>query len=204
MYIAAITGIFLSSLVNAYLAVDSVNRPFNWSFLQVLLRPRELLITFAMLLISLIIYEKYSLSVTFIKYAVLFAILITISIVDVKSMQIPNSLVIAGILTGLIFSSVTGPMEAIFRVLAGFAAGFIFLIISWLSKGGVGMGDVKLMVVIGIYMGLGLTFNILILSVIIGGIAAAAMLLTKKTDRKGTIPFAPFVLIGTVIMVLLG
>jgi prepilin signal peptidase PulO-like enzyme (type II secretory pathway) len=67
-----------------------------------------------------------------------------------------------------------------------------------------GMGDVKLLVLIGVYVG----FPAVLISLFLGSIAAFIMILvgliTKKQDLESTIPFGPFIAIGTLTYLLGG
>jgi len=145
-----------------------------------------------------------SLLVDLIKYVILLTLLFSACVVDLKSRKIPDIIIIVGILTGIFFSAIKGPEEIVIKLISGLLAALLLLLISWLSKGGVGMGDVKLIAFIGVYLGLGMTISVLSVSVILSGIAAAIILLLKKAGKNGIIPFAPFVLLGTVIMMFLG
>lgn len=73
-----------------------------------------------------------------------------------------------------------------------------------LSRGGMGAGDVKLMIVLGLYVGGSVIMQIMILSVIASAIYSIVNLIRKKTSLKAEIPFAPFVLIGTILAMALG
>jgi leader peptidase (prepilin peptidase)/N-methyltransferase len=75
----------------------------------------------------------------------------------------------------------------------GGAIGFaIFLLIAIISRGGMGWGDVKLAALIGLATGFPLVFVAIIMGAILGGIVAGALLITKRTKRRATIPFGPF------------
>lgn len=165
---------------------------------------RNLVIIAVMAICCLFLYIEYGLSIGLLKYAILLILLLAACIVDLKSGKIPDKVVLAGILTGIVFSAINGPKDVAFKLISGIIAALLLLLISWLSKGGVGMGDVKLAAFLGVYLGLGMTISVLSVSVILSGIAAAVILLSKKAGKNGTIPFAPFILLGTVILMFLG
>jgi leader peptidase (prepilin peptidase) / N-methyltransferase len=68
---------------------------------------------------------------------------------------------------------------------------------------GMGMGDVKLAAVIGAVVGFPLVFTALILGVLVGGVAAALLLVSRRIDRRGTMAYAPYLVVG-VALVLFG
>ena len=74
----------------------------------------------------------------------------------------------------------------------------IFILIR--KKEGMGMGDVKMISMIGFWMGLENTFLVLIASSLLGSIIGIGLILMKKMERSQYIPFGTFLSIGTVIV----
>lgn len=83
-------------------------------------------------------------------------------------------------------------------------AAFLFLLAHFISKGGIGMGDVKLFAVIGCYVGSRSIMSAAFLSVLSGAVYCIVMLLLKKIKLKEEIPFAPFIFVGTMLTMALG
>lgn len=134
------------------------------------------------------------------KYLVLIVILIIATIKDIKTKTISNKLILVSILLGCIFSVVFLDMAKVFdSIMGAIIGGGILLIISLLSKEGVGYGDVKLFFSVGLFLGAQETITALILSILASGIGALLLLITKKVQKSSSIPFAQFILIGTVI-----
>lgn len=145
------------------------------------------------------------------RYMVLTAALFFIAWIDWQSRRIPNRilkmlLAVRGIL--LAAEWLTYPklgLAVLLSALLGAAiGGGMFLIAHFISKGGVGMGDVKLFIVIGSYMGSGSIMTAVFLSVMASAFYSIAMLLLKKIKLKEEIPFAPFIFVGTVLTMALG
>lgn len=95
---------------------------------------------------------------------------------------------------GILFSSILG-------FLIGLA---VFGICYIVSRGGMGAGDVKLMAVLGFYLGGSVVISVMVLSVFCSAIYSIVNLVRKRTSLKAEIPFAPFVMIGTVLAMALG
>lgn len=72
----------------------------------------------------------------------------------------------------------------------------IFLVFALLSRGGMGGGDVKLAGVIGIWVGLQALAASLMVAVLLGGIVAILLLVSRSLQRKDAMPFAPFLCAG--------
>jgi leader peptidase (prepilin peptidase)/N-methyltransferase len=134
------------------------------------------------------------------------SILTTASLVDLHEMIIPNELVIAGMVFGLGFILIA-PYESQswLMALGGAAVGFgTLLLLALLVKGGMGMGDVKLAAVIGLFLGLKWVGMGLLLGFLTGGLLSALLLLFRLVSRKDHIPFGPWLAIGAAIAALYG
>jgi len=140
-----------------------------------------------------------------IKYAILILLLIIASFKDIKTRTIPNRFVLYGLVAGMILVISGSTMPTVFDSFMGFlAGGGILLAISYVSKGGIGMGDVKLMACTGLYLGLGRVLGCMVIAIIFSGAFAAVMLITSGYDRKTAIPFAPFILTGVLTIFIQG
>ena len=88
--------------------------------------------------------------------------------------------------------------------IVGAGISFILLIIALIVKSALGMGDVKMFLVIGLLYGLVDTYSILLFSIIVMAIVSIILLLIKKATRKTAIPMAPFTAIGFLLSILAG
>jgi len=87
----------------------------------------------------------------------------------------------------------------------GGTIGFVlFLLIAYLSRGGMGWGDVKLAGLIGLATGYPLVFVSIITGAILGGIVAVILLITRRRTSRGSIPFGPFLAATAMITLLWG
>jgi leader peptidase (prepilin peptidase)/N-methyltransferase len=80
----------------------------------------------------------------------------------------------------------------------------LFLISALIIRGGMGWGDVKLAILIGIITGYELIFIAILFAAISGCIFFVVLLLLKKKARKDSIPFGPFLALGAVATLLWG
>ncbi len=78
------------------------------------------------------------------------------------------------------------------HLIAAFAGGGLFLLLAILTRGGIGGGDIKLIFVLGLWMGTGLLTGTVILGFCLGGIAAVLFLLTGKKKRKEFLAYGPY------------
>lgn len=80
---------------------------------------------------------------------------------------------------------------------------FMCALISVVLKNGIGFGDVKLLIVMALFTGVTGVMNIIMLSMMMLFIVSVASLVVKKKIRTDGVPFAPSVLVGTVVSVVL-
>ena len=141
----------------------------------------------------------------FMQLALVFLVLVGIFFYDLLYQEIPDIFTYVGIMLALlgniIFSGV--PPE---EYIPGAAFGAFFFGIQLLvSKGKwVGSGDVILGLLMGILLGWKQLLLSLFIAYLLGSIVALWLLMTKKVEKNSKIPFAPFLVIGTILSVLFG
>lgn len=136
--------------------------------------------------------------------AVLAVVTVPLTLIDIRLHRLPNALTYGAALAlfaiNLAFSVGTHNFDNFVPVLlAGIVPAAALLSVALISRGGMGLGDVKLAVVLGWAAGLAsltAVFATFVIAFAIGGLYAIAVLIVKKTDRKAAIPFGPFLLAG--------
>ncbi|MBQ9697065.1 MAG: prepilin peptidase, partial [Acidaminococcaceae bacterium] len=84
--------------------------------------------------------------------------------------------------------------------LAGALTGSFVLGVVWLlSRGGLGLGDVKFIGVLGLWLGVSGVVTGLALAFVTGGVAAAVLCLFGNASLQSKVPFGPFLSLGAVI-----
>jgi leader peptidase (prepilin peptidase) / N-methyltransferase len=133
-----------------------------------------------------------------------FAVLVVLAFKDLEEQRIPNVIVLPATGIVLLAVGVLRPHHALEALVAALAAAAFLFVPSLLAKGGVGMGDVKLALLLGAALGWGVAAALLIgcLAASVGGIT----LLVRHGSgaRKTAVPFAPFLALGAVAAVALG
>ncbi len=145
----------------------------------------------------------------FISVITIFSFLIVIALIDLKTQYIYDVTVIPLAIFGICVSVLIpgrGPLLALAGYLAG---GAVFLLIAIFSlavykQEGMGMGDVKLAAATGTFLGLQGVLIMSLLSVILGSIISSYLLLSGRKHRMDPIPFGPFIVLGTFIVMLAG
>ncbi len=136
--------------------------------------------------------------------------LISVAYIDGKTHRIPNPWIVYGLAAWLAFYLIEGIMGFGWLALlmhSGFGllmGGGVLLLSAAVSKGGMGMGDVKLYAVLGLMVGWQGVFNLLLIALIGTVVYGLIMIASKKMDRKSLIPMGPFVYIAMIAAILLG
>lgn len=141
-----------------------------------------------------------------IRIIILAILLIPITIIDIKKKIIPNSLVLIGAISGIIFLFFDFDWTYIWGMLVGLGIFVAIILLSELimKKQGMGEGDAKLMGVVGILLGLPNTILTTLLSFFVGAFFCMIALITKKAEAGAEIPFGPFIAIGAIISAIWG
>lgn len=129
---------------------------------------------------------------------------------DMKKNTIPNLLLLAGlgIRAGIFVFELIFRRGEILRILlsdcaAAAAITVVCLLCMLIIKNSLGMGDLKLLALLGLFLGLSGIAAAVCLTLLASFGAAVVLLITKRKTRRDTIPFCPAVLCGTFLSVLL-
>jgi leader peptidase (prepilin peptidase)/N-methyltransferase len=132
------------------------------------------------------------------------AMLAAITLTDLERQIIPNSILLAGAVAGLILAAATDPSSLPERAIAATAAGGVLLAIGLAYPRGMGMGDVKLAAVMGLYLGSAVAPALLV-GVLAGALVGLGIMLARGSEaRKLAVPFGPFLALGGVVGLLAG
>ena len=160
-------------------------------------------------LLSLALVLKTGLTLSY-PFLLLFVLsLVTISIIDLQQMIIPDVITIPGMLVGLgvsLFPFSPPWYESLIGLLAG-GGGLLLVALAyyWISgKEGMGGGDVKLLAMIGAWMGWKALPLVLLLSSLSGTLVGALFLLIQGKGFRLRIPFGPFLSMGGVAALFFG
>ncbi|MGV8852778.1 MAG: prepilin peptidase [Rhodoglobus sp.] len=132
------------------------------------------------------------------------AVSVALTLIDLDTRTLPNKIVLPSIAAGIallaLASGGTGNWGSFVGAIAGAAALFVFyLVVAIISPRGMGMGDVKLAAVLGLYLGW-LGWGVLAVGAfaafLFGGVFAIALLLIGRARRRTAIPFGPWMIAG--------
>jgi leader peptidase (prepilin peptidase) / N-methyltransferase len=135
---------------------------------------------------------------------VFLAVLAAITLTDLERRVIPNAILLVGSLIGLAIVGATDPASLPERLAAAAGAGGFLLLFALVYPRGMGMGDVKLAAVMGLFLGASVV-PALFVGIVFGALVGFGLMLRHgSTARKHAVPFGPFLAIGGVVGLLAG
>ncbi|WP_163274689.1 prepilin peptidase [Cellulomonas iranensis] len=143
------------------------------------------------------------------------AVSVALFLIDVDVRRLPNAIVlpsypVAFVLLALASANPGGPSDfsALLRaVLAGAALLVFYVVLRVVYPAGMGLGDVKLSGVLGLYLGwVGWSAVVVgaFAAFLLGGVYGVALVVLRRAGRKSTLPFGPWMLLGAAVGLVAG
>jgi leader peptidase (prepilin peptidase) / N-methyltransferase len=140
---------------------------------------------------------------TYLSLLIIFSSFLVIFVADIKFQIIPDELIVSSLIGTLMLLFIQSRFSQISisgHLFSALGAGGLFLAIYLLTKGrGMGFGDVKLVPVLGLFLGFPKIIVGIYSAFLTGAIISLILLLFKKKKLKSKIAFGPFLLSGTII-----
>lgn len=205
-------------ILSVFLAAVSVC--FRWKYLkreklpytEILKRQKKIFLIILVIyvcfaVLSLRSYRVKGFSVSaMMQFLIFWDAMILIAIIDLKIKRIPNKILLALLIfrfCGIIIESALGEASilntVIFSVVGMLVGGFFMLTCMFISRGGIGAGDMKLYALVGFYFGLSGIIQVMFYSLLLAAVFSICMLISRKAKMKSTLPMAPFILSGLTV-----
>lgn len=158
-------------------------------------------------------YMHYGLTYHLFFIFIFLSSMIVITFIDIDYQIIPDSITLPGIIVGLFAGSffMPDPFSLNLSILGfkdsflGFLIGGIsFYLIAIISRGGMGGGDIKMMAMIGAFLGWKSVFLTTLIGSVFGSLLGIFLMIFKGKGRKTKIPFGPFLALGSIITLFFG
>jgi leader peptidase (prepilin peptidase)/N-methyltransferase len=159
--------------------------------------------------LSISLFIRYGFSYQYVVFLLFTAALVTISLIDLHHQIIPDVLSLPGIVVGLAVSPLFSHLswfDSVIGMIAGGGSLYLVAVIyhRLTGKEGMGGGDVKLLAMIGAWMGWQSLPLIVLISSLIGAIIGATFLLLAGQGLRVRIPFGPFLSLGALLYFFFG
>ncbi len=177
--------------------------------------PRYFIVELLTGILVLILFLKFNLSLKFLIYLVFILALIIVSFIDIENFLIPDCIVYPGIVLGLLLSFLyPGLQSQGFSHLLALKTSFLgvllgggsLLLIGYLGglifkKEAMGGGDVKLLAMIGAFLGYKSVFLTIFFSSLVGAIISLVLIALKLKKRTDYIPYGPYLALAAIISI---
>jgi leader peptidase (prepilin peptidase) / N-methyltransferase len=158
-------------------------------------------------------FWKFGVSLRAAIYAAFFWVLVVLTVIDLEHKLLPTRIIYPSLLTGwvllVIDAVIRDDLDRLVDAAIGMAifSGFFFAVAFAVPRG-MGMGDVRLALLLGTFLGYlgGIGFVLLgmFMSFLMGGLIGGIIAVVTKGGRKMKIPFGPFLAAGTLVTIFLG
>jgi leader peptidase (prepilin peptidase) / N-methyltransferase len=134
--------------------------------------------------------------------------MIVLFVIDLQHQILPNVITIPGIAIGFLFSLFLPPgwLSSLLGIVLG--GGVLFAVMEAYARArgfeGLGMGDVKMLAMIGAFLGWQLMLLTLILGSFMGSLIGVALMASKRGGMKTALPFGTFLAIGALVSAVAG
>jgi leader peptidase (prepilin peptidase)/N-methyltransferase len=134
--------------------------------------------------------------------------MIVLFVIDLRHRILPNAITVPGIVAGLVFSAMLPPGWVSSIIGAVLGGGVLFAIAEayYRLRGveGLGMGDVKMLAMIGAFLGPQLTLVTLILASLTGSIVGVGIIASGRGGMQAALPFGTFLAVGALVAAVSG
>ena len=142
-------------------------------------------------------------------YGIFFSALLTITWIDWDHFIIPDAVTLPGILLGVLCAWWVLPVGLVNSLIGVIVGGGLLLAIAWISpflfgKEGLGGGDIKLLAMVGAFLGWQLVLATLMIASILGTLVGVGLIALRAMKRGQYMPFGPYLALGAVISLLFG
>jgi leader peptidase (prepilin peptidase)/N-methyltransferase len=159
-----------------------------------------------------LVYHHFGLSIQSVVFALLATSLLIISFIDLAHKIIPDVITLPGIVAGILISSLVTLVGLGNSTLVGLGSaalgvvlgGGLFFLVAVLSRGGMGGGDIKLIAMIGAFLGWRAVLVTIFLGALSGAMVGIGLMLLYKKGRKDPLPFGPFLALGALLAMVWG
>lgn len=130
-------------------------------------------------------------------------VLVVLAAIDIQQRRVPNTIVLPSAAAVLVARMIIHPHPIWIWPAAACGAALVFFILAVIYPAGLGMGDVKLVLLIGATLGSSILAG-LVIGTLAGGVAGTVLLLRRGDGRRGrTMAYAPFLCFGAIVVLLL-
>ena len=150
-------------------------------------------------MMAMFCYHHYGVSWDMILVFVIIMIFVAISFIDLETMTIPDGLLIAFFIITMFMCFLHPEVAILDRIIGFFSISVFMIIVNRIVADSFGGGDIKFIAVAGLLLGYKATLLAAFISIILAGMYASYLLITKKAKTGAHIAFGPYLAIGILL-----
>lgn len=172
-------------------------RPISWQYPLV-----EALAAFVFAYLFYFLTEGHAFSIlAFFYFGFVICLLLVVAVVDIKFSLVPTTFVFIGAIVALFYDYFNLSSESfILNVLVAAVLSLAFLLVVAVTRGrGMGSGDIPLVFLVGLFLPWPKSAVAIFAAFVLGAVAALSLVIAGRKKFGQTIPFAPFLVLGTAV-----
>ena len=159
--------------------------------------------------LTLLLYLRFGPTLSFAALFLFSSALVVITFIDIEHQIIPDEISLSGIVIGFLLSFFIKDHNWLNSLLGILLGGGSLLLVAYLyqrltGKDGMGGGDIKLLAMMGAFLGWKSVPFIIFTSSLVGSLIGVSIMLLQKKDSKLAIPFGPYLAFGALLYVFYG
>lgn len=159
--------------------------------------------------LALFLFLRFGPTLAFAALFLLCSALVVITFIDIEHQIIPDEISLSGIVIGFVLSFFLKGHTWLNSLLGILLGGGSLLLVAYIyqrltGKDGMGGGDIKLLAMMGAFLGWKAIPFIIFASSLIGSVVGVSIMLLQKKDSKLAIPFGPYLAFGAVLYIFYG
>ena len=148
-------------------------------------------------------------SLVAVAYCLFYSALLVVAGTDLTHKIIPNAVTFPGIIVGIVCAATVLPLGFLDSLLGVLVGGGILWLLAWASpylfgKEGMGGGDIKLLAMIGAFLGWKPALMTIMVGSLLGSLVGVTLIAAQVIKREDYIPFGPFLVCGALVALFFG
>ncbi|HDH5061889.1 prepilin peptidase [Listeria monocytogenes] len=150
----------------------------------------------------ILLYIQFSFSYSFLLYYIIYYFLAFFFITDIFYLYVPNSILI-------VFFCVLGIIATLYNqtlmalIYSGGISCLFYLLFFIIFRKGIGLGDIKILIILSTFLGFKIGYYIFFLAIIMGTIILLTALMLKKVKKNKQVPFVPYIFVSFLLISIL-
>ena len=163
---------------------------------------KTLLIYGFIILIEIILFTLMGMDIMFYMYYFVILILYRIILIDYKTTYIDNKLLIIFAVISILSLVVDNGVSLVGRILTGILSYVLLAIVSKVTDGALGMGDAKILGLLGLILGFDGLLSVLLVSSIVVFLISVVLIIKSRANKNKELPFTPYIFASLILMLI--